>query len=277
MAVVLSLDEIKRTPYISSSFTPPQYPHSHDFFEISFCISGRSVNIVNNLPVSFQNGTCIILRPTDVHAVTEYRGKQYEHIDLYITKERFAELCNCFHPQLLARILDEKEPLAFSFSGETFSFLFNQCLLLKDMLANKNEFFEPLYFSLISTILAEWVKYSASVHVFKPVWLTELLPKFNDVTFLQKNVTQIAQETGFSLPYFSSQFKKHMGISAIDYLTKKRVDFSKELLSGNPHLRILDISGMLGFENPSTFSKHFLQEFNITPKEYRKQKQKNSK
>ena len=61
-----------------------------------------------------------------------------------------------------------------------------------------------------------------------------------------------------------------MGISAMTYLTKKRAHLSKDLLT-NPHLRILDISGMLGFENPSTFSKHFMQEFKITPKEYRKQ------
>ena len=107
-----------------------------------------------------------------------------------------------------------------------------------------------------------------------PTWLTELLPKFNNINFVQKNITQIAQETGFSLPYFSTQFKKHVGMSAIDYLIKKRVHLSKKLLIGDDRLRILDISGMLGFENPSTFSKHFLQEFKMTPKEYRKQNQK---
>ena len=107
-----------------------------------------------------------------------------------------------------------------------------------------------------------------------PTWLTELLPKFNNINFAQKNITQIAQETGFSLPYFSTQFKKHVGISAIEYLIKKRVHLSKKLLIGDDRLRILDISGMLGFENPSTFSKHFQQEFKMSPKEYRKQNQK---
>ena len=55
----------------------------------------------------------------------------------------------------------------------------------------------------------------------------------------------------------------------IKYLTKKRVYLAKDLLSKDSDLSILDISGMLGFENPSTFSKHFKQEFNLTPKEYR--------
>lgn len=274
MAIVLGLDEIVRNPYISSSFTPPRHQHSHDFFEISFCVRGHSVNIVNDTPISFQNGTCVILRPSDVHAVTEYDSTVYEHIDLYVTKENFSKLCECFHPNLLNALLKEKGPLFFSFSGEMFSFLFNQSLLLKDMIANKNDYFETLYFSMVSTILSEWVRHTAYIQVFKPDWLTNLLPKFNNINFLQKNITQIARETGFSLPYFSSQFKKYMGVSAMDYLTKKRVYLSKDLLTNDPHLRILDISGMLGFENPSTFSKHFLQEFKITPKEYRKQKQK---
>ena len=92
---------------------------------------------------------------------------------------------------------------------------------------------------------------------------------------MQKNITQIAKETGFSLPYFSTQFKKYVGVSAMEYLTKKRVYLSRALLEKDFQLRILDISGMLGFENPSTFSKHFMQEFKVTPKEYRKQSQKN--
>ena len=103
-----------------------------------------------------------------------------------------------------------------------------------------------------------------------PQWLTDLLPKMNNINFVQKNITEIAEEIGFSLPYFSTQFKKYMGVSAIKYLTRKRVHLAKDLLIKGPNLSILDISGRLGFENPSTFSKHFKQEFNITPKEYKK-------
>jgi AraC-like DNA-binding protein len=123
---------------------------------------------------------------------------------------------------------------------------------------------------MISTILSQWINNKISQQNFTPRWLTELLPKLNNINFIQQNITQIAKETGFSLPYFSTQFKKYVGISAIKYLTKKRVHLAKDLLAKDSNLSILDISGMLGFENPSTFSKHFKQEFNITPKEYRK-------
>jgi AraC-like DNA-binding protein len=258
---------------VSSSFTPPRHLHSHEFFEISFCITGKSINTINGIPHPFQNGSCVILRPGDVHSLTEYDQTIYEHIDLYATTEQFKDICNACHPDLFDEILQTDTPIFFSLPNELFSFLFHQSLLLKEMIVNNNKFYQTLHTSMITTILSEWVKNKIYIKTFMPTWLNELLPHFNNVNFIQKNITQIATETGFSLPYFSSQFKKYVGISAIEYLTKKRIHLSKELLANNPHLRILDISGMLGFENPSTFSKHFMQEFKLTPKEYRQQKQ----
>lgn len=273
MPVILDQKSIENTPYISSSFMPPMHLHSHEFFEISFCVSGHAVNTVNGVPFSFQNGACVILRPGDVHALTEYDRRVYEHVDLYAAPNVFQKLCDAFHPDLFHEIVRSEAPICFSLSDGLFSFLFNQSLILKEMIANKNKFFETLYASMISVILSEWVKNKAYMQTFMPAWLNELLPRFNNISFVQKNITQIARETGFSLPYFSTQFKKYVGVSAIAYLTKKRVHLSKNLLATDARLRILDIAGMLGFENPSTFSKHFTEEFKMTPKEYRKQMQ----
>lgn len=269
MPVFLDYLSIESNPYISSSFTPPQHQHSHEFFELTFCVSGKSVNTINGIPHSFTNGTCVILRPGDSHSLTEYDPRIYEHIDLYAKVDFFQNLCNAFHKDLYDEIVTSKKPICFSLSNELFAFLFNQSLLLKEMITNKNKYFETLYSSMIAAILSEWIKNKIYDKKYMPTWLSDLLPKFNDISFVQKNVTQIANECGFSLPYFSTQFKKYLGVSAIEYLTKKRVHLSKDLIAKDSHLRILDVSGMLGFENPSTFSKHFLQEFNLTPKEYR--------
>ena len=270
MPVILGYKSIEKNPLISSSFTPPRHLHAHEFFEISFCVTGSSINTINGVPLPFQNGSCVILRPGDVHALTEYDERVYEHVDLYVAPEVFRALCNCSHKDLYSEIVNHVEPIHFSLPNEIFTFLFNQNLFLKEMIANNNPLHQTLYTTMLSVILSEFVKHEIYRQTYKPTWLKELLPKFNNINFVQKNVTQIAYETGFSLPYFSSQFKKHMGISAIEYLIKKRVHLSKELLTNDCELKILDISGMLGFENPSTFSKHFLHEFKITPREYRK-------
>lgn len=275
MPAILGLKSIERNPYISSSFSPPMYPHGHNFFEISFCVKGASVNTINGTPFPFQNGSCVILRPSDVHSLTEYDTKIYEHTDLYCEPEEFKKLCDSFCDDLYEEIISYDSPIFFTISNEVFNFLFNQSLILKEMISNNNKLFKTVYSCMISVILTEWVKDKVMRKSFMPQWLNDLLPKFNNVNFVQMNITQIANETGFSLPYFSTQFKKYMGVPAINYLTKKRIYLSRGLLA-NDDLRILDISGMLGFENPSTFSKHFVQEFKLTPKEYRKQFQRNT-
>ena len=275
MPVILTYKDIENKPYINSSFTPPRHLHCHEFFEMSFCVTGQSVNTINGVPCPFHNGSCVILRPGDTHSLTEYDPKIYEHIDIYILPDQFKAICNATHPRLYDEIMATETPICFQLPSELFSFLFNQSLLLKEMIANNNSFFQTLYVSMIVTILSEWEKGKAFTKTVMPDWLKNLLPKFNDVNFVQKNITQIANETGFSLPHFSTQFKKYIGVSAMAYLTKKRMQLSKTLLD-NTHLRILDISAMLGFENPSTFSKHFMQEFKLTPKEYRKQNPNNA-
>ena len=269
MSMILGFKDIEKRPYISSSIKPPRNLHSHEFFELSFCVTGQAVNTINGVPCTFHNGSCVILRPGDVHSLTGYDPRIYEHIDLYASTERFKTICDAAHPELYEEIVTAKSPIYFQLSSELFTVLFNQSLLLKEMSANDNHFHQTLYVSMIFAILSEWARDKFYTKSVLPDWLKELLPKFNDIAFAQKNVTQIANETGFSLPYFSTQFKKYLGVSASEYLTKKRMHLSKDLLA-NPHLRILDVSAMLGFENPSTFSKHFMQEFKLTPKEYRK-------
>ena len=193
-------------------------------------MAGHSINTVNNVPIPFQNGSCVILRPGDVHSLTEYDETVYEHIDLYATPQKFKELCDFCHEDLFEEIISRPQPIHFTFSNELFSFLFSQSLFLKDMIANKNKLFRTIYASMISVIVSEWIKHDAYAQTFKPNWLQDLLPKFNNINFIQKNITQIAAEAGFSLPYFSSQFKKYMGVTAIEYLIKKRVHLSKDLL-----------------------------------------------
>ena len=121
MAKILEVQAIERTPYISSSFTPPRYPHGHEFFEISFCVTGSSVNTVNDVAIPFQNGTCVILRPSDVHSLTEYDPKIYEHIDLYCLPETFKKICNSCNDGLYDELLNSDSPIFFTFSNGKFS------------------------------------------------------------------------------------------------------------------------------------------------------------
>jgi two-component system response regulator YesN len=81
----------------------------------------------------------------------------------------------------------------------------------------------------------------------------------------------IASSVHLNSSYFSTLFKKEMGISFSNYLNKIRIDKSKLLLKSTNY-SILEIALEVGFEDQSYFTKVFKALTNMTPKEY-KQKQ----
>lgn len=68
-------------------------------------------------------------------------------------------------------------------------------------------------------------------------------------------------------------FKKHMHMTLFDYLLFYRIQQSLLLLKGDDS--ITDIAGIVGFANPCYYGKIFKRYMNCSPREYRKDMQKN--
>jgi two-component system, response regulator YesN len=125
-------------------------------------------------------------------------------------------------------------------------------------------------------------------------WLVMVLDKFTEnvfnlsssknisvieksLIFINKNyktnisLDAIASSVHLNSSYFSTLFKREMGISFSNYLNKIRIDKSKLMLK-NTNYSILEIALEVGFEDQSYFTKVFKTLTNMTPKEY-KQKQ----
>ncbi len=68
--------------------------------------------------------------------------------------------------------------------------------------------------------------------------------------------------------YISQLFKQQTNINLSDYIKKRRIDKSKELLT-QTNLKIYDIAQIVGYVNPKHFSSVFKQIVGKTPNEYR--------
>ncbi|MDF2958278.1 MAG: transcriptional regulator [Paenibacillus sp.] len=78
----------------------------------------------------------------------------------------------------------------------------------------------------------------------------------------------VARHVSLSPGYFSVTFKKHTGISPIQYLTKIRIDSAKHLLKSSK-LPIKQIAEESGFADSFYFSRQFVKETGMTPRDYR--------
>lgn len=78
----------------------------------------------------------------------------------------------------------------------------------------------------------------------------------------------VAEHAGLNPAYFSSLFKKEMGVNFSAYLNNLKIDHAKLLLK-NSNLSLINIAVELGFDNQSYFSNVFKKATGMTPKQYR--------
>ena len=81
---------------------------------------------------------------------------------------------------------------------------------------------------------------------------------------------QVAKAVNTSLFYFCKIFKKATGLNFTDYLSRIRVEKSKNLLL-NPNLRISEIAFEVGFQSLTHFNRVFKKILGQSPTEYRSQ------
>ena len=84
-----------------------------------------------------------------------------------------------------------------------------------------------------------------------------------DLTVKDVSKSQYINET-----YMRSLFKKEAGMTVNEYLTKVRLDKTKEILKSTEY-RLSDIAEMVGYNDSSYLSKIFKKNIGISPSKYR--------
>ncbi len=81
-------------------------------------------------------------------------------------------------------------------------------------------------------------------------------------------VSDIAARAGYQTDYFSSMFKKNVGVSLTEYTNRIRIQAS-ELMLSNPEISIREAAYSCGFPDEKYFMKVFKKYKKVTPTEYR--------
>ena len=88
---------------------------------------------------------------------------------------------------------------------------------------------------------------------------------------LNRNITleEISSHVYLSTHYFSRLFKKEMSMTFVEYVSHKKMEMAKDMLT-NTSLPIGTIAANLGFSQSSYFCKVFQKKWKISPRDYRK-------
>ncbi len=84
------------------------------------------------------------------------------------------------------------------------------------------------------------------------------------------SLDELALEYGVNKFRLCREFAKYYKYTPIQYLNRMRIERAKELLL-NTDEKIVDISQMVGIENPNHFIRLFKEKTGVTPLTYRRE------
>ena len=92
----------------------------------------------------------------------------------------------------------------------------------------------------------------------------------------KNSIADLARQTGYSENYLSRKFRKEMGITLTEYVTRQRIESAKEMLISDSE-EIQDICTRLGFGSQSYFGEVFRKFTKMSPSEYREKRHEDKK
>lgn len=107
-------------------------------------------------------------------------------------------------------------------------------------------------------------KYSHSLRI------VEKAKSYIEANYSNENLCleDIANYIFISQSYLSNIFKKEMGISIVEYLTKLRMEMAKKLIDQGDNVKLEGIAYAVGYNSPYYFSRCFKKYFGISPAKY---------
>ncbi|GGD80434.1 helix-turn-helix domain-containing protein [Paenibacillus nasutitermitis] len=246
--------------------------HWHEFYEISFIVSGEGFNMVNGVSKPIAKGDLFLLTPADFHTIGPAPDHTLEIYNLIFSDEwmepRMRELL--FHNPLELSVMMEEEiatELVQCFS-----------LILKE---SKHDYpgKSMMVRSALDRILIELYRACEAKQPEKSK--TQPVTAFSHAAAIQDALVYIhhhfreplsleiaARQARLSPNYFSDCFRKTTGTAFQQYLQSLRLNFAKSLIQSST-LPISEISYISGFNTLTNFEKMFKRMFGDAPRSFR--------
>ncbi len=245
--------------------------HTHSFYEIFYVTEGEIFHVQNGQKTLLRTGDLFLLRPNDIHSFE--RIGECTHRDIIFSRPLFKKGADYLCPTLFDEINSRIHPFHLKISTEQIGYLENLLNFTKYMSPSveKNKPF------LINSVLAHLLGYlylsDQQENPPYPRWFQGLLGNLNDPVHIKAGLQSALADVNYNQIYVNRVFKKYIGMTIGDYLTKRRIELAQLFLS-TTKMNIAKIGEEVGYPYPYRFNQVFKQHVGCTPKEYRK---KNSK
>ncbi len=256
------------------------YPmHWHDEIEVIIVKEGKYAVNIDLKQYEVEAGSIMIFRPGVLH-----NFKQIEDCNM-------TSFTMLFHPRLLESYVPDSCSVNYITPFLKGKYRYNPIIKpgdrgydkVKDVIERmmitydekrefyefliKSEIFELFYYLYSYVFKLDDSVYASKVDVSQNI---KLIIEFIHENFSKPiTVVELADILKFSEAHFMRYFKKHVGVTCIEYINDYRINRAANLLAGTGK-SVSDISEQVGIYNVSYFNRLFKKAYGISPVEYRK-------
>jgi AraC-like DNA-binding protein len=245
--------------------------HWHEFYELTYIISGEGLNVVNGVQFPLIRGNLFLLTPADFHEICPLEGKSLELYNVIFSEELLGEELYdlLFNQELIHMVTLDQH------AADLIHFEFQR---IYEESQHKQEGYQLMIRGALEKILITLVRNRSylkeeslrknsqySQHPAVQKALVYIHHHFREPLTLE----DVAKQASLSPNYFSSCFRKMTGFSFQKYVQNLRLKFAKSLLSAS-NLPVTEVCYASGFHTLTHFERAFKQAFGKSPRTYQK-------
>ena len=233
--------------------------HEHDHWELVYCTGGKGAfHFENGMILNYQAGEVVVIPPRERHANTGSEGFTNIHITMadpyfpYKTAFRVAD--------------DEEENVKMAFQQAKYFYMGDV----------KNA--DMVLAALGDLIVSYMVVCCSNAEFSEPVEKIRASIRRN-YSHPDYALDEVMRSMPFHYDYLRKLFKKEVGVSPLEYMTKLRMKSAETLLTtmwANEY-SMAEIAQMCGFSDALYFSRVFKKYYGCSPSNFYKQRMKNNR
>ena len=244
--------------------------HQHPFYELFFFLGGNVNYTIEGKTYKLRPGDILLTNSLDIHRPEISPGKPYERVVLWLD-DRFFDQLRAGGDDLASCFADaaRKDYRRIRPNQTSFIHMWNLCAQISQAQKSSALGSYTLVYAYLFEFLVEVCRCYFHASDLAREDVTENETVNSVLAYINQNIASplsldaIAERFFVSKFYLSRQFKQFTGMSIYQYIIKKRVTISRDLLrSGAP---VTTACMECGFNDYSNYYKAFKREFGCSP------------
>lgn len=251
------------------------YPHMHDYYELTFVLSGSMQITINEQEHILREGSFTLLRPDDLHTKKDF-GLACTHVNIAFLSTVFDEVFTFLHcTDLKGAFLSEPSiaPIHITLSDKRkFDYDIKRLSMVPiSDTQTVSRLLRTFLFKVLTSYFLEPYFAKNEQEDIMPPWLLHYLRQLNNPEVLRAGTDYLYQSVNLSKSHVCRIFSKCLQMTLTEYINEQRLIYAANMLIASDH-DIITICEDAGFLSLSHFYHLFKKKYHISPKKYRSNK-----